>query len=326
MKTLAFFNNKGGVGKTTLVYHVAWMFSECNKRVLAIDLDPQSNLTSMFLEDSRLEDLWPEEGEHKSILNCITPILKGIGDINEAHIEQITTNLHLIAGDLGLSRFEDTLSENWPKCLDKNERAFRVITAFYRIIYQAVEKANADIILIDVGPNLGAINRAAMIASNHVIMPMAPGLFSLQGLRNLGPTLRDWREGWEQRMAGKPDDLDIPMPQGKMTPTGYVVMQHVERRNRPVKSYQKWADKIPPVYTEYILGSSKASASIESDENCIGLIKNYQSLMPMAQDARKPVFLLKPSDGAIGAHAQSVVHCYDDFEKVTNEISQRMND
>jgi len=118
----------------------------------------------------------------------------------------------------------------------------------------------------------------------------------------------------------------MPMPQGKMTPTGYVVMQHVERRNRPVKSYQKWADKIPPVYNEYILDSSKASVPIENDENCIGLIKNYQSLMPMAQDAHKPIFLLKPSDGAIGAHAQSVTHCYNDFKNLTNEIYKRMND
>jgi len=48
MKTIAFFNNKGGVGKTTLVYHLAWMFADMGHDVIAADLDPQSNLTSMF--------------------------------------------------------------------------------------------------------------------------------------------------------------------------------------------------------------------------------------------------------------------------------------
>ena len=55
MKTVAFFNNKGGVGKTTLVHHVAWMLAELEHNVLAIDLDSQSNLSSMFLDDQKLE-------------------------------------------------------------------------------------------------------------------------------------------------------------------------------------------------------------------------------------------------------------------------------
>jgi cellulose biosynthesis protein BcsQ len=324
MKTVAFFNNKGGVGKTTLVYHVAWMCSELGKKVLAVDLDPQANLTSMFLDDSRLETLWPDKGPHKSILDCVTPILEATGDINDAHIEQITTSLHLIAGDLGLSSFEDRLSVNWPKCLDGDIAAFRTITAFYRIIHKAVQEVDTDVVLIDVGPNLGAINRTAIIASNHVIMPLTPGLFSLQGLRNLGPTLKEWRSGWNKRLAEKPNDLDIPMPQGKMTPAGYIVMQHVERRNRPVKAFQNWVDQIPSVYNRYILDSSKSTGSTYEDENGIGLIKNYQSLMPMAQDARKPIFLLKPSDGAIGAHAQSVSNCYSDFKRLTNAILQKV--
>ncbi len=42
MKTIAFFNNRGGVGKRSLVYHLAWMYSELGLRVLAADLDPQA--------------------------------------------------------------------------------------------------------------------------------------------------------------------------------------------------------------------------------------------------------------------------------------------
>jgi len=245
MKTIAFFNNKGGVGKTTLVYHVAWMCTELGQRVLAVDLDPQANLTTMFLDEGVLETLWPEDGENQSILSCIAPIIEGVGDIAPAPLQQICPHIFLLPGDLGLSQFEDKLSDSWPRCLDRDKAAFRVITAFYRIIYFAAQQVAADIVLMDVGPNLGAINRASLIAADHVVMPLAPGLFSLQGLRNLGPTLYAWRTSWQERLSKRPDDLNIPMPTGAMTPAGYVVMQHVERRSRPVKAYQRWILKIP---------------------------------------------------------------------------------
>lgn len=324
MRTIAFFNNKGGVGKTTLVYHIAWMMVEQGRKVLAADLDPQANLSSMFIEEERLEELWPEDAEHKSALSCISPILEGTGDIVDAHTERIQDNLNLVPGDLGLSQFEDKLSDSWPRCLDDDAAAFRSVSAFYRIIYHAAEAVDAEIVLIDVGPNLGAINRSALIAADHVITPLVPDLFSLQGLKNLGPTLKKWRSGWRRRLSQKPKSLKIPLPSGRMAPAGYVIMQHVERRRRPVKSYQKWVDRIPATYREYLLDQTAAlKTDVVEDPNRIGLVRHYQSLMPMAQDARKPVFFLKPADGAIGAHAQSVYKCYNDFRRLTESILQR---
>jgi len=96
-------------------------------------------------------------------------------------------------------------------------------------------------------------------------------------------------------------------------------MQHAERRNRPVKAYQRWVEKIPQTYREYILDSKDENHV----SNEIGVIKNYQSLMPLAQDARKPIFLLKPAEGAIGAHAQMVQKCYKDFEQLSESILNR---
>ena len=58
--TVTFFNNKGGVGKTSLVYHLAWSYAEQGKRVIAVDLDPQSNLSSFFLTETELETLWED--------------------------------------------------------------------------------------------------------------------------------------------------------------------------------------------------------------------------------------------------------------------------
>ena len=133
-KTIVFFNNKGGVGKTSLVYHLSWMLSDCGIPVVAADFDPQANLTSMFLEEDRLETLWDQDENRQTVYGAIEPILRGTGDIAEPHIEKINENLRVIPGDLGLSRFEDRLSDAWPRCHNRDEASFRTMTAFYRII------------------------------------------------------------------------------------------------------------------------------------------------------------------------------------------------
>lgn len=319
MKTVAFFNNKGGVGKTSLVYHLAWMFAEHGVKTLAVDLDPQANLTAMFLTENKLENLWPD-GEHPdTIYGAINPILRGTGDINNPHIEQINKTLGLLPGDLGLSRFEDKLSEAWPKCHNKDEAAFRTMTAFHRLIH-AHNEFQADIALIDVGPNLGAINRAALIASDQVCLPLAPDLFSIQGLKNLGPTLREWRAVWADLKNKAPQDL--PMPKGTMSPIGYVVMQHGSLDNRPVKAYKRWMDRIPSTYKSAVLDEpNSAPPTIASDPRCLSLLKHYRSLMPMAMEARKPIFFLKSADGAIGAHSEAVRNCYEDFQDLAKKIA-----
>jgi cellulose biosynthesis protein BcsQ len=319
MKTIAFFNNKGGVGKTSLVYHLAWMFADKGLSVLAVDLDPQANLTSMFLDEGRLEELWPDDDHPHTVYGAIRPILRGVGDIAKPHVEMIAPQLGLIPGDLGLSRFEDKLSEAWPRCHNRDEAAFRTMTAFHRLVLQGAEWG-AELALIDVGPNLGAINRAALIASDQVILPLGADLFSLQGLKNLGPTMREWRVIWQELLKKGPADLD--MPKGLMEPMGYVVSQHGIRESRPVKSYQRWLDRIPRIYREAVLNEDAGKLpKPESDPYALAMLKHYRSLMPMAMDARKPMFFLKSADGAIGAHIEAVHTCYDDFLALGKRIA-----
>jgi chromosome partitioning protein len=323
MKTIAFFNNQGGVGKTSLAYHLAWMYADLGLSVVAADLDPQANLSSMFLTEDRLEELWPDGDHPQSILGAIQPILKGIGDIADPHVEDVSDNIGLIVGDLGLSIFEDKLSDAWPRCHDRDEAAFRVISAFFRVLQRAAESRGAGLILMDVGPNLGAINRAAIIAAEHVAIPLAPDLFSLQGLRNLGPTLRRWREEWGERRKRNPD-RSIRLPTGEMTPAGYVVMQHAVRLDRPVQAYSRWMDRIPAEYRSAVLDDTKKVPSeVKTDPDCLAQLKHYRSLMPLAMEARKPMFSLKPADGAIGAHTYAVQECYKDFKRLADRLAKR---
>lgn len=326
MKTLAFFNNKGGVGKTTLLYHLAWMFSDMGKRVLVADFDPQANLTSMFLAEPELEKLWdPDNAQDQSVMAPLSPIIRGLGDIGPTPLQRIGPNIRLIPGDLNLSNFESNLSEAWGDCLDGKEPAFRTTSSLYRIARQAAEKFEADLVLIDVGPNFGAINRAALICADAVVIPVAPDLFSIQGLRNLGPTMKAWRREWKKRLAENATP-ELPLPEASMRPLGYVVLQFGIRDSRPVSAYDKWARRIPSTFREKVLGRTgpDGTDTTSDDPNCLGLLKHYRSLMPMAMEARKPIFKLKPADGAIGAHTYSVRDCGEDFRALAARVLEAM--
>jgi len=322
---IAFFNNKGGVGKTSLVYHLSWMYADLGFRVLASDLDPQANLTASFLDEEKLEEFWPDGDHSKTIYGSIEPLLRGVGDIAEnPYAEEIDERIHLIIGDLALSRFEDELSQQWPHCLDGKERAFRVESAFWRIMKRIMDRSRIDIALIDLGPNLGAINRSILIAADYLVVPLIPDLFSLQGLKNLGPSVREWRNGWQERLKKNPV-RDLELPSGQMTPIGYVMMQHAEKMGRPVKAYMRWAERIPLVYSEEVLGREYGLIEKREKGNQLGLIKHYRSLMPMAQEAKKPIFNLLAADGAIGSHQKGVSEARENFLQVALEIADHAN-
>lgn len=326
---LTFFNNKGGVGKTSLVFHLAWMFAEMGKRVVAIDLDPQAKLTSAFLPEETLENLWdppvPPQGG-TTIFRCIQPLTK-VGDILRPITQAINPRLHLVPGDLALAGFEDQLSGAWTAAMDSNQnnlyRPFRLLTAFWQVAQMAAEDHGADLILADVGPNLGAINRSALIGSDHVVIPLAADLFSLQGLRNLGPTLKTWRSDWRTRTDNWKSH-EFALPSGDMQPDGYILIQHMERLSRPVKAYKKWGDRIPGTYRESVLGQAGSGSIKSHDGNCLARLKHYRSLVPMAQEVRKPIFHLSSADGAIGSHSQAVRDAWSDFKALAVQIEERV--
>ncbi len=329
---LTFFNNKGGVGKTSLIYHLAWMFSMLRKRVVVIDLDPQANITAAFLDENQIETIWSHENQGATIYQCVQP-LTNVGDITEPSLQKIATDLYLLPGDVNLSSYEDTLSNEWPHSMGDNNlyRPMRIQSSFWQVMQKAATKVEADIILVDIGPNLGAINRSVLIATDFVVIPLGADLFSLQGLKNLGPTLKSWKNLWQKRLNNWQDSAeqsmfpDFQLPQGNMNPIGYLCQQHSVRLDRPVKAYDKWVNRIPNVYRDSILNiATDNSIQQKDDPFCLATIKHYRSLIPMAQEQRKPIFNLTSADGAIGSHANAVHDARKDFKVLAEEIAGKI--
>lgn len=86
------------------------MYSRLGVNVLAADLDPQANLTSMFLDDVKLETYWPESSERYTVYGALRPLLEGTGDVTAPRLVMPEPGLGLVVGDLLLSIAEDEVS------------------------------------------------------------------------------------------------------------------------------------------------------------------------------------------------------------------------
>ena len=333
--TISFFNNNGAGGATSFVYHLSWMYARLGLRVLAADLDPQANLTSLFLDESRLEQLWLPGNQPDTIYGSLLPLIENTGDVAHPSVEyvgevpgQLTSfednSIGLLVGDLRLSLFQDTFSDAWHQCMDENERAYHITSAFWRVMHHAAKDYQADIILMDVGPNLGAINRAALIAADYVIVPLSPDIFSLQGLLNVGPTRQLWHREWQKRLEKKPATMKVELPPGQMQPVGYIVQQHPIRLDRPAQKQDYWLAKIPAEYSNRVLNQPlQSKMSVTADHHCLALLKYYSGLTSIAQEAHKPMFNLKPADGVAGSYMTAVLDARRDFEKLARIIAER---
>jgi chromosome partitioning protein len=90
-------------------------------------------------------------------------------------------------------------------------------------------------------------------------------------------------------------------------------------------AYNRWLEQIPSTYRRYVLDlADHGATTVDEDDSRLSSLKNYHSLAPLATEARKPMFALRPGDGALGAQMSAVRSCYDDFHAVTTTIANRL--
>jgi chromosome partitioning protein len=161
-----------------------------------------------------------------------------------------------------------------------------ILAGFWHAAQRAAKKHGSQIILLDLAPSLGSINRAALIAADFVVIPLGPGFYSLLGLQHAGPTLRSWRFQWHDRCRRWPHDRKIDLPRGDMQPIGYVVLRQAIRLDRPANTFNNWMDQYPSAYYESVLDRpAPHGLSLNDDTNCIARLRDYRSLLPLAQEA-----------------------------------------
>ncbi|MDQ1183600.1 ParA family protein [Agrobacterium larrymoorei] len=326
-KRISIFNNKGGVGKTTYMYHVSHLLARKGLTVLMVDCDSQCNLTSYAMADGVIRRAWSDTGN--SIYQNILPVYRTTGDIRERAPTKVSQSydLFLVPGDLRLSNFEDLLGDTWSSARGGQESALRAQSAIHRYIEFAADKIGADLVLIDLGPNLGALNRAVLASSDYFIMPVAPDLFSIQGTENLGNKLVSWRKEWDQ-CNGSSQVADISIPRGAPSYLGYVVQMHNQRADGVSSMTAGWriyGQRLEPAIRENIVNKLNPIDQVvvwEDEGYKLGQIPNLHSLIPYSLKARKPVFDCTYSDGLRGEHIARAAQSDRHFREIVATLQQ----
>ncbi|MCV7198133.1 ParA family protein [Mycobacterium angelicum] len=307
MQTISFFNHKGGVGKTTMLFNTAIEMYRLGMRVLMVDLDAQANLTAISLPDEILADLYNRSAAMQTVADAFQPLVGGSGDVETpiAHVVR-DEGVWLAAGDLRLSDFEGIMPGAWPEALAGFERGFRVTSAPYRLIQELGQEVQADYAFVDLGPNVGALNRAVLLGSDYLVVPLAADLFSLRALPSVGGSLERWVREWDTATkVTDPASLPFAIPTGLPKVLGYVSQQFNIYRGEATMAFSNWIDQMPEAIEQGLLqplaqfpdgtGATLADPA-ESDGPDLGELKNYHSLVPHAQTMRRAIFELEADE------------------------------
>lgn len=170
MKVIAVFNQKGGVGKTSVSFHLGWYLSEIGKKVLLVDLDPQGNLSSLFETDACLAS---------QIFTSEPPQSLAPADVERSGPSG-PRRFSLVTADERLQGIE--ASTNGLAGLTKLRKALRAGEGLW------------DYAVIDCPPSLGGFSANAIIAAHYVLIPCTVREFSIRGMEHVTEVVESTRQ------------------------------------------------------------------------------------------------------------------------------------
>jgi len=282
MKILSVFNNKGGVGKTTLTYHLAHALSEAGHKVLLLDADPQCNLTIYSIPVDEIHDIWAEEDQcvelgiteirkkltrtqldalqnsTRSLHYLLQPTIDGTGEFEKLPPPyKINNNLHIIPGRLSIHEFEEKVSTRWSDAYRGDALAIRTITRIRSLAEEYSKKNKYDFVIVDTSPSLGSLNKVIISTVDGFFVPAAPDMFSLYGIRNIGNSLRKWHEEFDIIYKLISSDKRKLFPKEFVKFLGYTIYNARKYTKAGAKwnlaqAHLKFALQIPDIIHQYI--------------------------------------------------------------------------
>lgn len=326
VKTLSFFNNKGGVGKTTLSTNVAYNFAQRGKRVLYVDCDPQCNATQLLLSEEQTADIYDGDADPKDALQkslgktvygLFIPLREGEPEIDDEVpvYRSERFNVDVMAGHSMLSQIEDVMSAAWQAALSKETASFRRVHWAGQLV-SAMEQADRyDVVMFDVGPSLGPFNRTVLLGCDAFVTPTATDLFSYHAFGNLArwfdawvseysemaeANVSRWRE-FSPNYQKKAEALRIPGHGGsQLQYLGYTTLEYVKKKangeEKLVGAFERFRGKFSDEARTigHTLGQRET-------EYLLGHVPHMYSMPATAQDVHSPIADLQAKDGVRGA-------------------------
>lgn len=321
MKSIAVFNNKGGVGKTTLTYHLGYALAELGYRTLLVDLDPQSNLTLFGLEPEKLHNIWQDEEafiddfvqardkknteEFEKIASDVRSvhfILKPTEDGTDTpkSLSQplaLHDNLGMIPGRLSIHTYEDKIAGRWNDVYGGDPLAIRTVTQIRSLCEVYAENHSYDYIVIDTSPSLGILNKVIISTVDGFLIPCMPDMFSLYGIQNIGKSLKGWKRDFNTIFNLLSDAKLSYFPTSFVSFLGFTIFNAKKYSGRTEWdlsiAHHNYAKQIPATIRNYIDEDHRKHLSEEQLETPIGemsVMHTFSTLPNMAQKYRIPMW------------------------------------
>lgn len=215
-KIVTVFNNKGGVGKSTICWNLADSLARRGRRVLLIDFDPQCNLSIAVLGEEIFVETLPTQNVPygKTIRAFLQRFLQNTGG-EEIFLHKgphTHANVDLIAGDFWLNVYADSL--NVGADLLSGTGLSRYV-ALLKIVEEGEKQSGIsyDFVFVDLPPSFGALVRAAFYSSDYYIVPCTSDNFSVYCISLIGQMvpsfINDWQSGLKRFMISNPHYTDF---------------------------------------------------------------------------------------------------------------------
>lgn len=247
-KKVVFCNNKGGVGKTTLVFHVGVELSKKGYKVALVDLDPQCNLTLQTLGHTFYDNnLF--SSDVKTIYDVLKPKIEGSGDLDlRVNLTHVRDNLYILPGSIDLALYENLLLSGYNDAAAGNMRGYSDTSAIDRYLNEIGAAEKVDVFLIDTSPSLGVLNRVIFLGAEYFAVPVTPDSYSVQGIRNLGGVFEGWKKQWKNTAKAAAVSGSTPsnlVLSGDALFIGYIVNSFNVYAERALRRQDDWLTKIP---------------------------------------------------------------------------------
>jgi cellulose biosynthesis protein BcsQ len=315
VKSVVFFNNKGGVGKTTLAANVAaQLVHDRALRILLVDCDPQCNSTQLILDNGRwVEMYWNgQKSTQPTLMDLVRPIELGDSDISRG-IDPVKSSTNrfgvdLLPGHPRMSIIEDLLSRAWSEASGGDIGGIRRSNWVTFLLDEYQDRY--DLIFFDVGPSLGSLNRTVLIGAEFFVTPMGADIFSIVGIRNIAEWLRNWLQVYatglnlcKGKHPGALEEFHIAAADSIGSRfCGYTVQQYITKSKkgvrRPTLAFEKILSDIPGEVSESLGEFMPGGLDVSSAR--LGDVPNMYSLIPLAQSVNAPIAALQSSDGLAG--------------------------
>ncbi|PZT48049.1 hypothetical protein B6S12_05735 [Helicobacter valdiviensis] len=313
MKSICFFNHKGGVSKTTTTYNLGWALSRLDKKVLMVDLDPQCNLTGLVLSNKALDDEFMESFYQNRQFITFEPIVEKIISgsnsselANDGKIYPVDNNLFLLAGSLNLSELDSQITTAF-KITSGLPILGKIIESFFETLEKIARNNDIDYLLLDLSPSISGLNQLVLMGSDYFIVPTSPDYFCLQAVHSLSKKIMQWHREIEEFKKA----TSIRSIKNKPLFIGAIQQRYRLRNEAPTKSFEKWIKEIRGAINEVlvqklnsihcVVDKDKFKRAIEDEFSelspyDLAQIPDFNTLIAISQRSRKPVFLLNDED------------------------------